>query len=450
MGIPVCLNELTGILAGQPAWPETMHWAHYQSGKARIGRDHQKADMDSSGGDPRYRWLILALSALTFTFVVAMPTMCMPVLFEEIGRDLNLSLVQIGAVWGMAPLAGVFVVLAGGMLGDRFGAKRVLAVSCVLAGTAGAVRGFSDSFGALAATLFLFGLLTAAIPPVVHKTCGVWFSGRYLALANAVVSMGMAVGFTLGAMVSATILSPALGGWRNVLFLYGGMSVLIGILWLFTHGRPDGVETSGDSTGGTPFRQALSSVARNRRVWLLAFILVGQSGCVQGMFGYLPLYLRDAGWDPAGADGTLAAFHAISIVGTIPLALLSNRLGSRRTVLFGAALMTALGVGLLSVVDGTMVWVAVVVAGVVRDGFMAVLMTTIIETEGVGATYAGTASGLILTLSRPMGFASPPVGNSLAGVNPGLPFIFWAALAAVVLPGFCFLREKRQGPVMPH
>ena len=393
-----------------------------------------------------YRWFILALSALTFTFVVAMPTMCLPVLFEEIGRDLDLSLVQIGTIWGMAPLAGMFVVLAGGLLGDRFGAKRVLAVSCLLAGLAGALRGLSGDFATLVGTLFLFGLLTATIPPVVHKTCGIWFSGRRLGLANGVVSMGMAVGFTVGAMISATVLSPALGGWRNVLFLYGGISIVIGILWLFTRSQPEQAESSESVAITVPFRQALSRVTRNRSVWLLGFILVGQIGCVQGTLGYLPLYLRGIDWTPVSADGALATFHATSIVGVIPLALLSDRLNSRKTVLFGATLMTAVGVGLLSVVGGSVVWLAVVIAGVVRDGYMAVLMTTIIETEGIGVTYAGTAMGLILTLSRVSSFVSPPIGNSLANVSASLPFVFWAALAAASLVGFYFLRQKRQSP----
>jgi hypothetical protein len=98
------------------------------------------------------------------------------------------------------------------------------------------------------------------------------------------------------------------------------------------------------------------------------------------------------------------------------------------------------------VVGGSPVWLAVVIAGVVRDGFMAVLMTTIIEMEGIGVTYAGTAMGLILTLSRVSSFASPPIGNSLADSNLRLPFVFWAALAAASLVGFYFLRQKRQGP----
>jgi len=225
--------------------------------------------------------------------------MCLPVLFEEISDDLGLSLVQIGTVWGMAPLAGVFVVLVGGLLGDRFGTKRVLSTACFLAGLSGALRGLSVDFFTLAATLFLFGLVTASIPPVVHKTCGIWFSGRHLGLANGVVSMGMAVGFTLGAMISATTLSPWLGGWRNVLLLYGAISIAIGLLWLLTPSRPAQVESSTGQEGLVPLRQALSRVVRIRGVWILGFILVGQLGCVQGMLGYLPLYLR-------GLDGCQA------------------------------------------------------------------------------------------------------------------------------------------------
>ena len=393
----------------------------------------------SSGSN--YKWYILALAALTFTFCVAMPIMSMPVLFKEISEDLDLSLVQIGTVWGMIPLAGMFVVLIGGLLGDRFGVKRVLSVACFLVGLAGAVRGLSDSFIALAATMFLFGLLIAIIPVNVHKTCGIWFTRQQLGLANGVVSMGMAVGYMVGAMISATILSPLLGGWRNVMFLYGAMSIAISILWLLTRSEPSRVESSASYASTTGFRQVLSRLIRIRGVWLLGFILLGQIGCVQGMLGYLPLYLREIGWTAASADGASAAFHGVSMMFVIPIALLSDRIGSRKAILFAATLMTAIGVGLLSVAGGTLVWASVIIAGIARDGFMAVLMTMIMETDGVGATYAGTALGLAMTLSRLGSFISPPLGNSLAGINPGLPFIFWAALAAIALFGFRFVKE---------
>ena len=85
-----------------------------------------------------------------------------------------------------------------------------------LVGAAGALRGTSGDLVTLGATVILFGLLSSMIPMNVHKTCGTWFSQRQLGLANGVVSMGMAMGFTLGSLVSATLMSPWLGGGKMV------------------------------------------------------------------------------------------------------------------------------------------------------------------------------------------------------------------------------------------
>jgi len=388
-----------------------------------------------------YRWYILTLGALTHTFAVAMPMMSLPVLFKEISVELDLNLVQIGTVWGMIPLAGIFVVLIGGLLGDRFGVKRTLGTLCFLAGLAGALRGLSGSFISLAATMFLFGILNASIPINVHKVASIWFPGRHLGLANGILSLGMGLGLTAGAMISATILSPLLGGWRNVLLLYGVISIGISILWLLTRSELGQVESPSGYAGTVRFRQALSRVVRIRGVWFLGLIMLGQMACTTGMIGYLPLYLRGIGWTAASADGALAASNSASMMVAIPMVLLSDKLGSRKTILLAAMLITAIGVGLLSVVGGAMVWVSVIIASIARDGFMAVNITMITETEGVGAVYAGTALGLAMTLSRVGGIISPPVGNSLADINPGLPFIFWAALAATALFGFHFVKE---------
>ena len=65
--------------------------------------------------------------------------------------------------------------------------------------------------------------------------------------------------------------------------------------------------------------------------------------------------------------------------------------------------------------------------------------------EGVGAKYAGTDQGLIITLGQLGGSISPPLGNSLADIDSGFPFIFWAILAIVALSGFYFVKEAGQG-----
>jgi MFS family permease len=96
---------------------------------------------------------------------------------------------------------------------------------------------------------------------------------------------------------------------------------------------------------------------------------------------------------------------------------------------------------LLSVVDGMVVWLAVGLAGLVRDGFMAVFMTIIIETEGVGAAYAGTAMGFVTILSAVGSLIAPPLGNSLAHIAPSWPFFLWAVLAGFGVMGLALVKE---------
>jgi MFS family permease len=365
-----------------------------------------------------YKWYVLALAALTHTFCAAIPVMCLPVLFKDISEDLGLSLVQIGLVWGFVGLPGVATGLLGGDIGDRFGPRRTLSVICVLAGMVGALRGLSNSFFTLSMTILVFSTIMPIIPMNVHKTCGVWFSKRQLGLANGVVSMGMALGFMAGTMFSATILSPWLGGWRNVLFFYGAISILIGLLWRATRPAPRDVTGRTDQVAKRSFRENLSHVGKLRDVWLLGLYLLGVQGCIQGALGYLPLYLRGLGWVEAAADSAAGSFHLASMVFVIPLAFAND----------------------------VFKWTAIILAGIVRDGSMAIFMTLLIETDGVGVAYASTASGLVLSLSALGKLIAPPLGNGLAElISPGSPFVFWAALAAGGWLGLYFVRESASG-----
>lgn len=390
---------------------------------------------------PWYKWYILALAALTHMLVVAIPAMSLPVLFDEIAGDLQLDIVQIGVIWGLGSLTGIVMSLLGGIIGDRIGARRALIYFCALTGVTGALRGFAPTYLLLAATVVVAGLFPMMVPTNVHKTCGVWFTGKRLGLANAVVSAGMALGFMLGSLLGATVLSPLLDGWRNVLFVYGGLAVLVALVWATTADGPEGHRIAKATGPRRPLSESLRHVAGVPSVWLLGLAMLGVGSCIQGGLGYLPLYLRGLGWEAATADRALATFHGASLLFTIPIALLSDRLGSRRRVLMIATLMIASGFGLLSIADSLLVWVAVILAGVVRDGFMAIFMTFVIEIKEVGATYAGTAVGLIVSISQIGSVLSPPAGNSLSLYGAGLPYLFWAGLALLGFVAFAMIRE---------
>jgi MFS family permease len=190
-------------------------------------------------------------------------------------------------------------------------------------------------------------------------------------------------------------------------------------------------------------RQAVAHVIRLKQIWLLSLALFGIGGCIQGLLGYLPLYLRNMDWKPLYADGAVTAFHTFSLIFVMPIALWSGRLRSTRRPLLLAGASIAVGTGLLSLVSGPWVWVCVVLAGFVRDGFMAIFTTEVLQTEGVGPTYAGTAWGFVLAVGGIGNVLAPPLGNSLSVYRPGLPFAFWAGLA---LLGIVCLSLTRREP----
>jgi hypothetical protein len=95
-----------------------------------------------------------------------------------------------------------------------------------------------------------------------------------------------------------------------------------------------------------------------------------------------------------------------------------------------------------------MVWVAVCLAGMVRDGFMAVFLTSITETEGIGPTYAGTAAGLVMVFSSLGSLLAPPLGNSLAWLGAGLPFVLWAGLTVLGMLALYATQTRKVQPVL--
>jgi cyanate permease len=382
-----------------------------------------------------------------------MQQICMSVLFKEIAEDLGLSLVQVGVIWGIPAFAGVLSVFFAGMLADRYGAPRVMGIACILAGVLGALRGTTDGFFGLALVTFIFALPMWVVPSSVFKVNATWFSGRKLVVANGVVSAGMGLGFTVGALISATTLSPLLGSWREVLFLYGGISVIFGLLWLLTVREQDHVHL-GAAPSRVPLRQSLARIFPIKTIWLLGLTLLGYGACLQGVIGYLPTYLRDIGWTAANADGALTVFSALSTLGVIPLALLSAKIGLRKAVTFPILIITIIGIALLPLVGDAGVWVIMIIVGVTRDGFMAVALTISIETEGVGVVYAGTAMGLTQTLMNIGPIFSPALGNSLADpANPAAPYPFflWASFGLVALIVYCFVKETgRRNQLKPR
>jgi len=390
------------------------------------------------------RWYVLVLATATTMLVMAMPNMSLPVLFREISLDLDLDLVRIGSIWGFGALARAVFGLFGGALGDLRKTKWVVGCACIASGLVGGARGLSNGYAVLVVTTLLGGVVGSAIPMNVHKTVSQWFSSKSLGKANSLLALGVGLGAAVGSLVSASLLSPWLGGWRHVVFFYGGMSIVVGLLWLLS---PDPPRQENPKAGervwkdlGLGFRAVLPLKA----FWVVSLGALLFGAAMHGLTGYLPLYLRGNGWTSLSADSALSAYHAASIIGVIPLVVLAERLRAMRGLLLCGAFTLAAGLLLIGAFPGALVWPVVVIMGLFREAVVATAITQTVRLAGVGPRLAGTALGLSFSLSGIGRFLSPPLGNSLARFGDGYPFLLWAFLAVASLVTFLFMKRLKK------
>ena len=389
-----------------------------------------------------WRYVILALCVLTPLGIVTLPTMSLPPMFGIISEELNLSLVQIGGIWGMVGFSGVFFALIGGAIGDRLGTRRMLFIACLLSGLFGMLRALATDFGSLLLFSLFFGFAQGTVPVIVFKAVRQWIPRENLGMASGIVSAGFASGLVLGPLLSTSVILPALGGWRQVLVLYGLLAIVISLLWLLLH--PAGKYAVGEDETSPDLIAGLRRAARLRNLWLMGLGGIGIGACFSGFSGYLPTYLKTIGWAPLDADRALSLFFMASLLCVVPLSTLSDRLRIRRGILVALALLLGLGVGLLGLVAGAFILLVAVITGTSFDSVMALQQVSVMELDGVDNSLSGSALGLF-TAIRNLGIAfSPPLGNSLAIYGAGMPFLFWGACGVFAALLFSIAYDKKK------
>lgn len=374
-----------------------------------------------------YRWVILAMVTLSGFLVMGFPTTGLSALFSEVADSLDLDLVQIGVIWGVGSGMAIFTSLLGGAFIDVFGTRRTLVALCLATGIFGALRGVAVDFWSLFAFSFLYGMVQPILPMGFVKLNREWFASRQLGFAAGVMSAGFATGLMLGSRLSATMLSPLLGGWRPVMVFLGACAIVLALLWAIVHPPTERRQSTGVDV--RQIARNLRHAARFRELWVIALAVFGVLGLMRGLVGYVPTYLREIGWGALEADSAITVFFFCSLIGVVPISHLSDRLGNRRIVMaFGTSMMT-IGTFLMYLV-GDHFWgvmLAMALAGFTFDSFMALKGAAMTEIDGLEIAFVGSALGFGGVLQNIGSTITPPLGNSLSTVALHTPFLLWAA-----------------------
>jgi NNP family nitrate/nitrite transporter-like MFS transporter len=322
--------------------------------------------------------------------------------------------------------------LVGGMLADRVGTRSIIGLATILMGIVGIGRAFALNFNQLLWLMLMLGISNSFLMPNLPKSLGHWFPSDELGLANGFLIAGICVGSGLALLLSGVYLSPLMGGWRNLMWLYGLSCIIWGILWSCIFREGQNFSESHHETGQQfGFREALFVVMRVRDLWLLMVARFCIFGSLFGVIGFLPELLVAKGMQPSLAHLSSSLIYFVNILGVIAIPILSDQYGLRKIFIWPFSLLGALLVILMGMFQGFACLILCGLLGLVV-GFIPLMLTIPMEMEGIGHRYFGTALGLLMTIGSLGSFIAPILGGKLIDVTgkEWTAFLFWGMLLA--------------------
>ncbi|MBV9354102.1 MAG: MFS transporter [Chloroflexi bacterium] len=346
--------------------------------------------------------------------------------------DLGMSLTVAGLLPSLPLLFMGLLGLPGGLLVDRFGPARLLAVGLTLVGVAGLARAAAPSTLVLALLTACMGGAVGIVQPALPRIARDALPQR-IGLATAIYSNGLVVGGFIGAALAVPML--AMVGplsWRGLFLIWGVIGVVAAFLWWAPsfaehRGRHDAPRPPARPGAGNPRRwldDAVIEPMRTRGMVAVTVAFSTQSSIYYALTGWLPTYLIARGWSLA--DTVLPA-ASLSLVG-IPAGLIVTPLVDvigRRVVLVSAGALTIVGsAGLLVLPSAAILWA--ILAGIGTTCALQVSLTgppELAPPERVGAT-----AGAMLTI----GYVGAVIGPFAIGALHDLSGDFAAGLLLVV------------------
>jgi AAHS family benzoate transporter-like MFS transporter len=361
---------------------------------------------------------------------------------------------------GSVPLIGMFFgSLVGGSLADRVGRRRLLIVCVVWFSLLTAVCALVADPLTFAGLRFLAGLGLGGVLPVASAITAEFLPARYRNLVYAVMFSGFPVGGVAAALIGISVI-PA-SGWRPMfaLALVPGLIVVplamrvvpesIGVLRRRgDHAKADAVArrfgllpqpTAADPAAEPAGRPATAlSLFTEGRAAVTACFLVTSFLCLFMIYGvntWLPQIMRQTGFSLGGALAFLLVFNLGAAVGTVLVALIADRVGSRG-VLIGTFTLGALCIlGMSLNPPLALMYVLIGLTGIGTVGSQAFVLALVSKTYPIGL--AAPAMGWTLGVGRLGSVAAPLILGLLigAGAAPSLSFLALAGagvLAAVL------------------
>ena len=342
----------------------------------------------------------------------------------DLVRELGFNYAQIGTLIGLYMLPGIFIALPGGVLGQRFGDKRVVLLGLLIMTVGGVISGLSTTYAGIAAGRVLTGVGGVLINVLMTKMVADWFGGREIATSMAVLVTSWPLGLALG-LLTFPIVSEA-HSWGGVMIVAAAVCLLSLVLIAAVYRPPQGAALS--DVGKFEFKLSgseLSLLLAASIIWMtynVSFVLL--ISFAPGLFEAAGKSAVDAAW--------LVSLAGWAMIVTSPLCgMFADRFG--RQTLIMASVFVVVGAALVAMSFATNPMSGFLTVAIVMGLLAGLIMA--LPAGALTPANRATGMGLFFTVYY-VGMAFLP---SVAGwtrdamASAGAPIIFAAGIMAVSL-----------------
>lgn len=372
-----------------------------------------------------------------------------------IGDDLSLTGTQTGIVLSSFFLGYAIMQIPGGLLADKFGAKKVLLGAVIFWSIFTGLTAIAWSLAALVVIRFLFGIGEGGFQPSAAKIISTSFPANERGKAMSILLSSGAIMGMLVPIISAILLVTI--GWRMFFAIAGALGIIIAILYVKFIRIPASVEedieegTLEESTSKGPEKGVLRVLVKMPAMWSLILACFTVYSVSWGLNSWLPKYLTDVrGLDILSIGGLQMIPGVVTLVAMFAFGPLIDKLSLQTNKVLGAISAVFLAV-FLFLMFGT----SSIVLFIVYQSVIAIFMTYIIillpsfVLKIIPSKYAGTAVGMANTGGQIAGFLTPILIGYMVDVFDGS---YNAAVwMLVILASVCVLAiistktKKQQG-----
>lgn len=276
------------------------------------------------------------------------------VIAPELMRELAISAEAMGVVAGVYFLAFAAVQLPTGLLLDRFGPRRTMAVLFLVAVAGSATFAMAGGLPGLVLGRALMGVGCAAALMGSLVAISRWFpAARFAWLSSLLFTLGGA-----GLLLATTPLAAvaAAVGWRGAFGLMAAVTAAVAVL-LHAVVRDAPADHAGGGSGREPAGEmwrGLRAVMGNRQLQYVCVIQFVNYGTVLAVVGlWAGPYLNDVhGLEGVARGNVLLLLNVAMLAGVMAFSAVARRLGSLRRTIAGGGIASVILLLVLAALPG--------------------------------------------------------------------------------------------------